>query len=381
MTHYKGKSLPSPVSGRWWAFLPSPGRGWGWAFFLVCLLLSSCVRRPLEVYFQKKVNVRINVDWMKNYGYRPSSMTLVLYNENDSLYRSLPPTSNVDYQNVSLEPGIYKLIVFNQTYDEFPSIYFRDWQNHNEFSARAKPITTRASRRWDANIQYMCDPDNIGVAVDRFTITQEMTEDDYLTFVDYRQRNNIPDTIHYVFNEVVNPMITQLNVRVMVKGFSSMRSVEANISGMADGFYMSRVDRTQETGILLLDNWKATPIEGEDDKGWVTTSIATFGLPFGKERVANRDSTDNVLQMGFLLQDGTVKTFSYNVGKIMKYLTPSGDALSKAELLKHIVVEIVLDDPLNTPDLPPVDPKDQQASGFEAHVDDWEFGGTIEAKF
>ena len=132
---------------------------------------------------------------------------------------------------------------------------------------------------------------------------------------------------------------------------------------------------------MLLDNWTATPIEGEDDKGWVTTNIATFGLPFGKEPVENRDSTDNVLTLGFLLTDGTVKPFTYNVGKIMKYIVPKDEKLSKPEALREIEVEIVIDDPINSPELPPVDPKDQQASGFDAHVDDWEFGGTIEATF
>ena len=347
---------------------------------LVLLLLTSCVRRPLEVYFKKKVKVQVNVDWTSRFGQKPSSMTMVLYKDNDSLYQSYPPSSNVDFRVMELDPGIYKLLVFNQTYDEFSSIYFRDWDHFQTFTARAKPITTRANRTWDANINYMCDPEDIGVAVDEIVITEEMV-DDYYTFVDYRQRNNVPGETMFYYNEVVDPMITKLYVRVLVKGFSNMHSLEANISGMSDGFYMSHVDRTQDTGILLLDNWTATPIEGEGDKGWVTTSISTFGLPFGKEAVENRDSTDNVLTLGFLLLDGSVLPFSYNVGKIMKYIVPKDESLTKAEALREIEVEIILDDPISSPDLPYVDPSERQASGFDAHVDDWEFGGTIEATF
>ncbi len=63
----------------------------------------------------------------------------------------------------------------------------------------------------------------------------------------------------------------------------------------------------------------------------------------------------------------------------MKYLTPSGDALTKAEVLRDIDVEIVIDDPIDSPDLPPVD--DADASGFDAHVDDWEEGDTYEISF
>ncbi len=347
---------------------------------LLLLLTTACDRRPLEVYFDKVVNVRLDVDWMTYFHEKPTGMTMLLYREDDGLLRSLT-TNEVNTQVLRLEPDVYKLIIFNQSPDEFGSMRFENLASHYLAAARALPVTTRANRPWDLGEQYMADPEAIGVAVDTINITQEMTEDEYLQFVDYRQRNNIPDTIHYVFKETVNPMTTHLNVRVMVKGYQSMRSLEANISGMSDGFYMSRVDRTQETGKMILDTWTATPIEGEDNTGWVTTSISTFGLPFGKEKAENREPEDNVLHMAFLLKDGTIKEFVYNVGKIMKYLTPSGDALTKEEVLRDIEVEIIIDDPIDCPDLPPVDPSSDTGAGFDAHVDDWEYGGTIDIGF
>lgn len=345
------------------------------AFTLVITLslLTSC-RRPLEVYYEGTTQVRINVDWMSRFGEMPTGMTMLLYQNDDHLYRTII-SNEVRTQVLQLEPAVYKLVIFNQSDDEFGTMRFENLQSHHNAAARARPITTRASRKWDEGVRYMCDPEAIGVAVDTFAITQEMV-DDHLTFIDYRDRDEIADTAYYVYNEVVDPMATRLNVRIMVKGFKSLRSVEANISGMADGFYLSRVDRTQETGILLLDSWKATPIADSDNMGWITTSSATFGLPFGKERAANRAPEDNVLTLGVLLVDGTVRTYHYNVGKIMRYLTPSGDALTKQEVLRQIEIEIVIDDPI---DLPDVDPKDSEyASGFDAHVDNWDDGGTID---
>ena len=347
---------------------------------LTLLLLTSCERRPLEVYFNKVVNVRVDVDWTTYFGEKPSGMTMLLYQDNNELMRSVI-SNEVNSQTLRLQPAVYKLVIFNLSPDEFGSIKFENLNDHNEAAARAVPITTRTNRAWDKNERYMADPEPIGVAVDTLTITEDMLSDDYLQFVDYRKRNNIPDTIDVVFNETVNPMTTRLNVRVMVKGFSSMRSLESSITGMSDGFYLSRVDRTQETGKMILDTWSATPIEGEDNKGWVTTSISTFGLPFGKEMAANREPEDNVLHMAFLLKDGTTTEFEYNVGKIMKYLTPTGDALTKEEILREIVVEIVLDDPIDTPDLPPVDPDSESGAGFDAHVDDWEYGGNFDITF
>lgn len=341
------------------------------------LVLTGCYRRPLEVYYHNVARVRVNVDWETYFGEKPSGMTMLLYKDGNQATISRTD-HNVTTQTFNLSPGMYKLMVFNLSPDEFGSIRFENINSYENATARARNITTRVPKRWDAGIRFMADPEPIGVAVDQFEITEEMIKD-YLVFVDYRQRNNLPDTTDIVYNEVVDPMTTHLNVRVMVKGFKSMRSVEASITGMSDGFHMTRVDRTTETGIMLLDSWNATAIEGEDNKGWITTSISTFGLPFGKEKAENREPEENVLTLAFLLKDGNVKTFTYNVGKIMKYLTPSGDALTKAEVLRDIEVEIVIDDPIDSPDLPPVD--DADASGFDAHVDDWEEGDTYEISF
>ena len=345
---------------------------------LALLLLAACDRRPLEVYYHNIAQVRIDVDWMSRFGEVPSGMTMMLAKDGD-LVTTSRISNNVYSQTFQLEPAIYKLVVFNQSYDEFGSIRFEDLHSHNDGTARARNITTRQTRAWDQGSIYITDPELIGCAVDTFAITEDMIAD-YYTFVDYRQRGNIPDTAQFVFQEVVDPMITHLHARVYVKGYDNMRSVEASITGMADGFYLSHVDRTVQTGTMLLDSWTATP-NGSENTGWINTTISTFGLPFGKEKREDRAEEDNILTLAFLLKDGTVKTFTYNVGKIMRYDTPTGDALTKAQVLKDIYVEIILDDPIDSPDLPDVDPESKNASGFDAHVDDWEYGGTEEIHF
>lgn len=339
---------------------------------LTLLLVTSCDRRPLEVYYNDKVVIRVDVDWMRDFGIMPTGMTFMLYKDGDNIFYTTI-TNEVHTQYLELEPGVYKLIIFNQSYDEFGSMHFEDLNSHDKAAARANPVTTRTNRKWDQGVRYMADPEDIGVAVDTFEITQDMFNSQ-LHFVDWHQHDNLhPETTTIIFNEIVEPMITMLHVKVNVKGAKSISGVEANISGMADGFYLSKVDRTTDTGILLLDKWKFLPADDTRTYGTIYTSIPTFGLPYGKERVENRDSTDNVLQLNFDLLDGTEFHRDFNVGKIMKYLTHSGDALTKAELLKHIEVEIFIEDPV---DIPPVEPK--YASGFNAWVDEWEYGGTFE---
>lgn len=343
--------------------------------WLVALLLvfTSCERRELEIYNTDKVLVRIDVDWMKSFGIMPTGMTLMLYQDGDQLTLSRI-TNDVTSQQVQLTPGVYKLIIFNQSYDEFGSMHFENLNSHDKAAARAENITTRANRTWDKDVVYITDPEDIGVAVDTFEITEEMLERQ-LTFYNWKMHDKVTSTTDvYVYNEVPDPMTTVLHVKANVRGARNIAGMEASISGMADGFYLSKVDRTTETGTMFLNQWKFKAATDSTDYGVVSTSIPCFGLPYGKETVAARDSTDNVLELNFFLTDGTEYHRTFNVGKIMKYLTPSGDALTKAEVLKHIIVEIYIEEVIDIPD---VDPS-KTASGFDAEVDDWDFGGTFE---
>ena len=82
---------------------------------LLALLCVQCERRPLEVYYEDKVAVRIDVDWMKSFGIMPSGMTVMLYRNGDSLtYSNI--TNEVLSHTVQLDPGLYKLIIFNQRF-------------------------------------------------------------------------------------------------------------------------------------------------------------------------------------------------------------------------------------------------------------------------
>ena len=353
---------------------------------VMMIVMTACQRRDLEVYDSGTARVHIYTDWETDYGEVPDEMTLLLYGNDNRLIRSIENQEDPKHMTIDLEAGEYRLIIFNgnSDIDAFPSLRFENLSDYEKAAVRAKMITTRALKNWDEGTRYMCDPlEPFGCAVDTIVITPDMLKQS-LVFVDYRDRDKLEKNYTDInFYEVVEPMRTKIEVRVFVKkGFKYLRSMEGNLSGMADGFYMNRVDRTQETGMLLFDTWRIEPIPGQIDQGWVKTTLDTWGLPFGKEMAINRESTDNILNLAFLLNGKDTRgnntfTFSYPVGKIMKYLTPTGDALTKWEALKHIEVEITIDGDWS-PELPDVEPDESTSgAGFDAHVADWEDGGTI----
>ena len=345
---------------------------------LLSLLLLACERRPLEVYTEDMAAVRVEVDWMDHFGMRPSGMTLMLYNDQDTIIRNII-TNNVDQQMLYLPIGTYKMTIFNYSYEEFSSMSFEQLSSHYYAAARSNALRSHALSYWEHPVNgYIIDPEDIGVAVDTITITEQMLRGDQYRFADYRDRKSLfPDSTEVVFHEVPDPMTVTLYIKAKIKRRQSVKSILASISGMADGFYLSQIDRTSDDGTLYLPEWQMLKYgEERDSLGLITAQIATFGLPHGKELLAERDSTDNILTFHLQLTDGDVQDCSFNVGKDIRYITPTGREamIRRREDLHDLKLEIDLTDVIVAPPKPPVN----VGAGFDAWVDPWEDGGTIE---
>lgn len=337
-------------------------------------LLSSCERRPLEVYYENLVTVKVELDWLDHFGMRPNGMVMLVYDENDTLIKQPTITNDVDMQMLDLTVGTYKLVFVNNP--EENTTAFQRLGNHFESAMRAEELRGHNYQSWET-MAYDQAPEDIGAAVDTIQITQDMVET-HMRFIDYRERNSITsDTALYVFHEVPDPMTVTLFIKAKVKRWQSVKAIEANISGMADGFYISRIDRTEEKSTLLLDEWKMYRYGAEaDSMGIITAEIASFGLPHGKELLSERDSTDNVLTFHFTLTDDEVQDCSFNVGKEIRYITPTGREaqIRNRQDLHDLKLELDLSETAIMPPKPPT----RAGTGFDAEVAEWEEGGVID---
>lgn len=348
-----------------------------WVYTILLLLLTvSCDRRPLEVYNENVADLQIKVDWSQ-FDEHPSGMTMLFSKDGDDVTQTVV-TNEVDSVDVFLTPGIYYMTLFNQSFDEFGSMYFSDTRSHDQVKARATDLTTVLTE-WSASGRYMSDPDPIAVAVDTIIITEDMVGRRYV-FEDYQVHNVEVDTIRHIICEVPKPMTTMLSVDVRVKGINSLRAVEGSIDGMADGFLLSQFWRTETTGTLLLSQWKAMFDYEDNGMGWLTIRIPTFGLPHGKEMEWQRAETDNVLRLHFMLIDGSTLDFTYPVGKFIKYRGEIEDMIARTDQTLELLLVIDADTDgkgnFPYPELPDVE-NDGNGGTFEAFVDDWEEGGDI----
>ena len=334
-------------------------------------LTTSCDRYEVELYYTGKADVSVDIDWESRFGERPSGMTIILAKDGDAITFT-DVTHNVDHYDLQLEPGEYKMLILNRTFNEFGSMRFFRTKSFNDVFAVATQLQ-RTTEDWDGNAYYMREPEAIGCAVDTFTVLPGMTDGEF-RFVYWKDKID-GNYESLKLREVVEPMTTELYVRVKVIGFRYMASVVGNISGMADGFLLSQAWRRSQMNYHFLDSWsaKAAPEESSEEKrvGYITTKISTFGLPHGRELPSQRRPEYNGLTLCFTLIDDTKHVFYYPVGDKIFYRGKDVTEFDKHDVTLELELDITApfysDD--EVPNLPYAQPSGTGA--FDAEVQPW----------
>ncbi len=344
--------------------------------FLLAIALTSCERRPLEVVLEPKARVVVELDWLDQFGKQPNGMLMLIYDETDALIRSVGPTNEVNRQALDLDVGTYRMIFVS--YPDQETAAFSHLDDHYWADERSVDLRGHTYTYWET-MRYKEPPEEIGAATDTITITEEMIREG-LQFIDYRDRFKYDSESRiYTFYEVPDPMTVRLNIRAKIKRRQCVKSIEASISGMADGYYPSRIIRTQESACLYLgnDNWNRERFgEEKDSMGYIIAQIDCFGLPYGKEELENREPEDNILTFHLTLTNDSVQDVSFPVGKEIEYINREGKQARIRERKDLHDLRIVLD--LTDTIVVPPTPNTRTGTGFDAVVDDWEWGGTFD---
>ena len=352
------------------------------AVIIAVVAMAACDRRPLEVIVNNTVRVDVVARWrlvyVDLYGSVPTGMTVMVWG--DDSRTPLVETTNEDRVTLRLKEGNYRVLVYNQMEREFLP-YMRFYNQTSYDNIMARNTTYQSSTDGKTYTHY---PDPIGVATDSFTISDQMVIQDTVIFMPYDDYISYGAGQEYVLEKVYEfpdtpwPMTVNVYLTCRVKHRQSVRGIEASLSGLADGFYLSRIVRTTEEATIEFDpkQWTFTAYgDDADSLGYITNSTPSFGLPYGKELLSQRDSTDNVLNLRIYLTNDSVMNLSYNVGKNIRYITPEGREaeIRYREDLHNLRLEIDLTDVIN---LPIID--NATGTGFDAIVVDWDDGGVID---
>lgn len=360
------------------------------AIFLLSVVAAvisiSCQRRPLELYYTAGAKVLVKVDWTK-YTERPTGMTLMFYDQYGSNTRIT--SSNVDSAYVTLEVGDYDVFVFNQSETEFGSISFSGMERFDTPEAIVEEIASKWYKS-KADDEYIgTNPDDLGVAVGHFKITEEMVKEynEYYTKTKTKTKTkngtkadageeDLPDFLENSLITLYPTNITSiLNVTAYITGIDNLYSARASLTGLAKGYKLTQLTPSSTDVTQLLDQWEKVKYEGDDaGKGYLRlrSDITTFGLPGGYEGIdlTKREPALNVFTLSILLRDGkTVLDFPFNVGHhfVIEKDTETGVAIRVKLILE------VGNRPGEEIKLPDVDPADSDnGGGFTADVDDWD---------
>ena len=352
-------------------------------YSLLILLLISCYREPLELYVKGSSEVQISYDWSRYNGPIPNGLTL-MYALNGDRFTEAYPTHDITLEErEKMDNGFYKMIVMTKTPEEYEKQGTMNFYNKNSYENMMAVSTTydiTSETAWDKGRRYMNQPEPVGVAIDSFEVN---VDNDGRIFYEY-DRGADSDTLRQKKEVTILPMTTTLNIRVKIVGINYLKDpqlggADGYITGMADGFYVSQKWRRSQTGDIKLNNWRKETTAGSRASnpggvGYIVTSIETFGLPHGKELLAQRTEASNFLKLHFTKLDGDPIEFSYNVGKLIRYRGDTG-SLEADFSIEDVALQLDLqiDAPfMNEDDVPHIPYAQPSGTGaFDAEVSPW----------
>ncbi len=327
--------------------------------YMICALVltsaSSCDFRALSYGYYPLCNLNLKVNW-QFFGEIPTGMTAVFYPKDKGQEPFVHTTNSVHSTVISLDKGVYDIILFNQSPGEFGTL---DFSGLGKFET-AEVYLFKAGMTGSSSLQ----PEPIAVATMKdFTVTDEMVERSMVIHSNkdegYGGESHIGATIVMTPKSVVTPG----KVLLHIKGLKNLSGLKGSISGVAYNFlpapYASGTKKTSH----ILSPWKK--VEKSDI---LQCPFDSFGHPLmalncTESIVMTKDAAsdwgDATIDLSMLLVDNkTILDYSFKVA----------DYVRKVEEEDRITLIIEIDGQI---DLPDVEPANQGGAGFEVSVDDW----------
>jgi len=350
-------------------------------------LVLSCERRPLYYVEEPGLKVIVKVIWQVEVypdGIKPSGVTMYFFRDG-KFFRS-ETSANVDSCAVQLEPGRYKLFMITQSPEEYSQMEFNDMTDFEK--AFVSVLETRSKWYTKADDEVLIgNPEPMAAGVsEEFEVTEDMVENyqhyNYQLRMRQRQleasqRSYDPELTkaetmvnYYTIRVPVHPrnIVSQYWVTIYSNNADVLHSVRASTSGMARNYLLTE-DRTgPEEGTQFITQWSLSMDDPFTRVGHVDGIITTFGFPNGEMPSPQRDSTLNVAAL--LIDNQTVENYVFNVGDKIAPGIPSTGYRS----LYRLILGSVETPAIHPPDVQPAD----ESSGFDATVQDWDDGGTLE---
>ena len=246
--------------------------------WLLTILFASCIYDDYSDCPQEsdRKMVRINVDWHLFDKEVPTGMTVMVFPWSGGAPQTVL-TNEITHADFSLEPGKYRILVFNQSTTEFGTLDFQGMDSYETARAVVQHTTSRWYSRGD-NELIGVEPEWLASdKLDEFEVSEDFSE------VTLTPRN----------------VLSHIQVSVKVPSIGYLRSARGSLTGISEGFLLGQGKPLKSKVTYLLESWTKTIDENDATLGTLKTSLKCFGLP----ETAHLDAENNKLSLSALLID------------------------------------------------------------------------------
>lgn len=272
-------------------------------FYIV--LLSGCEHKELCMEHPHLVPVRVEAEWDK-FGELPMYMTVLFFPQDSSKVICIQ-NYNPNSATASLAVNTYDVVVHNELMNELGGIKFRNMDKFTTAEAYASNVLTQYSMTKSAEEPVVADPEHLGIAIIRdFEVTQEMLE------AYWYQRDMGLQIEENILKVSPEDRVYSLEVKIHALGVQYVRSVNASLTGLAEGYMIHSEKPSTHRVSHLITNWqKVTPSVNNPDEGYLRGTCLCFGLP----SYHTAEADQNILSLSVLLVDNaTVLDYVFQIG-------------------------------------------------------------------
>ena len=305
---------------------------------LLIILLTSCIYDDYSGCPQKsdRKMVRVNVDWHLFDKEVPTGMTVMVFPWSGGAPHTVL-TNEITHADFSLEPGRYRILVFNQSTTEFGTLDFLGMDSYETARAVVQHTTSRWYSRGDDELIGV-EPEWLASdKLDEFDVSDDFSE------VTLTPKN----------------VLSQIQVSVKVPGIKNLRYVRGSLTGISEGFLLGQGKPLLSKVTYLLESWTKSVDENEATLGTLRASVKCFGLP----ETASPDAENNQLSLSALLIDNKTQ---------VDHQFAVGDKFKKDENSSELGYTVSLHVDVQMPQpLPEVKPSEGSSGGFDVTIQDW----------
>ena len=307
-------------------------------YWLFIILFTSCIYEDYSGCPQNdnRKMVRINVDWHLFDKEVPTGMTVMMFPWSGGAPQTVL-TNEITHADFSLEPGKYRILVFNQSTTEFGTLDFQGMDSYETARAVVQHTTSRWYSRGD-NELIGVEPEWLASdKLDEFDVSDDFSE------VTLTPKN----------------VLSQIQVSVKVPGIKNLRYVRGSLTGISEGFLLGQGKPLQSKVTYLLETWTKSVDENDATLGTLKTSVKCFGLP----ETAHLDAENNKLSLSALLIDNKTQ---------IDHQFVVGDKFQKDDNSSELGYTVTLHVDVKVPEpLPEVKPSEGSSGGFDVTIQDW----------